>query len=169
LVTGLAIAPQGVIGFTADTCRSRLARRITIRRVLVLTGGVASSGLLILTQLPAGSGYTPLLSAVMLVEFATAGTAFGTIVTAAEGAADRDQGVVAGVINTSRQVGAAIGAELLPAVALAASRTSRHQRHRNTRGDTVRSPRHRMARSPRHQRRSNSCARVHTNWRIGWR
>jgi sugar phosphate permease len=33
------------------------------------------------------------------------------------GVADDDQGLVGGVINTSRQIGAAIGAALLPAVA----------------------------------------------------
>jgi hypothetical protein len=54
---------------------------------------------------------------VMLVGFGTAGTAFGTMVTATHGVADGDQGLVGGVINTSRQVGAAIGAALLPAVA----------------------------------------------------
>jgi hypothetical protein len=68
LVTGLAIAPQGIIGFTAGVFGARLAGRVGVRRVLVLTSAM-------------------------------------------------DQGLVGGVINTSRQVGAAIGAALLPAVA----------------------------------------------------
>jgi hypothetical protein len=38
-------------------------------------------------------------------------------VIASRGMADRDQGLVGGVINTSRQIGAAVGAALLPAVA----------------------------------------------------
>jgi hypothetical protein len=59
------------------------------------------------------------LAAVMLVGFGTAGTAFGTMVTATGGVAEDDQGVVGGVINTSRQIGAALGSALLPAVALA--------------------------------------------------
>jgi len=77
---------------------------------------VATVGFLVLTRLPAGGGYSPLLAAVMLVGFGTAGTAFGTMVTASAGVADGEQGLVGGVINTSRQVGAAIGAALLPAV-----------------------------------------------------
>jgi EmrB/QacA subfamily drug resistance transporter len=118
LVTGLAIAPQGVIGFTAGAFGARLGARIGIGRVLVLSGAAATAGFLVLTQLPAGGHYSPVLAAVMLVGFGTAGTAFGTMVTASGGVAEHDQGVVGGVINTSRQIGAALGAALLPAVAL---------------------------------------------------
>jgi hypothetical protein len=51
---------------------------------------------------------------------APAGTAFGSIVIviASRGVPDADQGVVGGMINTSRQIGAAMGAALLPAVAI---------------------------------------------------
>ena len=125
LATGLAIAPQGVIGFTAGVFGARLASRVGIRRVLVLTSAVATLGFLVLTRLPASGGYSPLLAAVMLVGFGTAGTAFGTMVTASHGVADQDQGLVGGVINTSRQVGAAIGAALLPAVAEAVNHGGR--------------------------------------------
>jgi MFS family permease len=122
LVTGLAIAPQGVIGFTAGAFGARFGARIGIRRMLVLSTATATAGFLVLTQLPAGGSYSPVLAAVMLVGFGTAGTAFGTMVTATGGVAEDDQGVVGGVINTSRQIGAALGAALLPAVALAVGR-----------------------------------------------
>jgi len=119
LMTGLAIAPQGVIGFTAGAFGARLGARIGIRRMLVLSSAAATAGLLVLTQLPSGGHYSPVMAAVMLVGFGTAGTAFGTMVIASGGVAEHDQGVVGGVINTSRQIGAAIGAALLPAVAYA--------------------------------------------------
>jgi EmrB/QacA subfamily drug resistance transporter len=122
LATGLAIAPQGIIGFVAGVFGARLANRVGVRRVLVLTSAVATLGFLVLTRLPASGGYSPLLAAVMLVGFGTAGTAFGTMVTASHGVADDDQGLVGGVINTSRQIGAAIGAALLPAIAGAVDR-----------------------------------------------
>jgi EmrB/QacA subfamily drug resistance transporter len=124
LATGLIIAPQGVVGFAAGAFGARMARRVGIRRVLILTSAIATLGFLILTRLPAGGGYSPLLAAVMPVGFGTAGTAFGTMVAASTGVADADQGLVGGVINTSRQVGAAIGAALLPAVAEAVSHGS---------------------------------------------
>jgi EmrB/QacA subfamily drug resistance transporter len=125
LATGLSIAPQGVIGFTAGAFGARLGARIGIPRMLMLSGGAATAGFLALTQLPAGGHYSPVMAAVMLVGFGTAGTQFGTMVTASGGVAEHDQGVVGGVINTSRQIGAAIGAALLPAVALAFSHDGR--------------------------------------------
>jgi uncharacterized RmlC-like cupin family protein len=42
---------------------------------------------------------------------------FGTTVMAASGMADADQGLVGGVVNTTRQVGAAVGVAALVAIA----------------------------------------------------
>ncbi len=116
LFTGLVIAPQGVVGFIMGMLGPRLARRMGIRRLLVLTGAAAAVGFAVLTQLPA-DGYSPVLFVVTLIGFGTAGTALGSTVLASRGMADADQGLVGGVINTSRQIGAAVGAALLPAVA----------------------------------------------------
>ena len=116
LLTGLIIAPQGVVGFGMGMLGPRLAGRIGVKRLLVLTGAASSAGFLVLTRLPA-VGYSPVLFVVMLIGFGTAGTAFGMVVLASRGMADADQGLVGGMINTSRQIGAAVGAALLPAVA----------------------------------------------------
>jgi len=113
LFTGLAIAPQGVVGFTAGFFGARLSARLGIRKLLVLTGAAATSGFLILAHLPASGSYSPALIAVVLVGFGTAGTAFGATVMGTAAMADADQGLIGGVINTTRQVGAAIGAALL--------------------------------------------------------
>jgi EmrB/QacA subfamily drug resistance transporter len=117
LVTGLVIAPQGCLGFTSGVFAARIARRIPIRVMLVITTAIVAAGFGILTQLPATGGYSPLFLALMLVGFGTAGTTFGTLVTATGGVSQGDQGLVGGVINTSRQLGAATGAALLPAIA----------------------------------------------------
>jgi EmrB/QacA subfamily drug resistance transporter len=120
LFTGLAIAPQGVVGFTMGVFGPRLAAKMGIARLLVLTGAATTVGFLVLTHLPA-VGYSPILLVVTLIGFGTAGTAFGSVVLASRGMADSDQGLVGGMINTSRQIGAAVGAALLPAVAEAVS------------------------------------------------
>src|SRR6202042_2243894 len=44
LFTGLAIAPQGVIGFTMGLLGPRLARRLGVSRLLVLTGAATATG-----------------------------------------------------------------------------------------------------------------------------
>ena len=120
LLTGLIIAPQGVVGFAAGVIGPRLAGKIGVRRLLVLTAAAAAAGFLVLTQLPA-AGYSPVLFVVTLIGFGTAGTALGSTVLASRGMADADQGLVGGMINTSRQIGAAVGAALLPAVAVSVS------------------------------------------------
>ena len=66
LMTGLAIAPQGVVGFAAGLSGARLAARLGVPRLLVLTNAVATAGFLVLTHLPATGGYSPLLAAVTL-------------------------------------------------------------------------------------------------------
>jgi EmrB/QacA subfamily drug resistance transporter len=116
LVTGLIIAPQGIAGFSMGMLGPRLAGRFGVRRVAMLAGVSASIGFAVLTQLPA-AGYNPLLTVVILVGFGGAGTAFGSIVLASRELSDGEQGLAGGVVNTSRQVGAAVGAALLPAVA----------------------------------------------------
>jgi EmrB/QacA subfamily drug resistance transporter len=116
LFTGLVIAPQGVVGFIMGMLGPRLAARIGIRRLLVVTAAAAAVGFGVLTHLPA-TGYSPILFAVTLIGFGTAGTAMGATVLASRGMANADQGLVGGMINTSRQIGAAVGAALLPAVA----------------------------------------------------
>ena len=123
LFTGLIIAPQGVVGFIMGVLGPRLAGKMGVKRLLVLTAAAAAVGFLVLTRLPA-AGYSPVLFVVTLIGFGTAGTAFGSTVLASRGMANADQGLVGGMINTSRQIGAAVGAALLPAVAEGVSRGS---------------------------------------------
>jgi EmrB/QacA subfamily drug resistance transporter len=116
LETGAVIAPQGIAGFTMGFVGPRIAGRFGIHRVLILAGALATVGFAVLTRLPS-AGYSPLLTAVILVGLGGAGTAFGAMVLGTRELADTDQGLAGGVINTARQVGAAVGAALLPALA----------------------------------------------------
>jgi len=117
LATGAVIAPQGVAGFSMGMFGPRIADGLGgVRRMLVVAAAVAAVGFLVLTRLPS-AGYSPLLTVVILVGLGSAGTAFGSMVLGTRELGDADQGLAGGVINTSRQVGAAVGAALLPAVA----------------------------------------------------
>jgi MFS family permease len=116
LEAGLIIAPQGIAGFTMAWFNPRLARRLGVRGVLILAAVSATVGFLALSRLPA-SGYSPLLLVVIPIGAGGSGTAFGSILLASRSLADDDQGLAGGVVNTTRQMGAAVGAALLPAVA----------------------------------------------------
>jgi EmrB/QacA subfamily drug resistance transporter len=116
LATGAALAPQGMAGFTMGIFGPKLVARLGARRLATLAGAIAATGFLVLTGLP-GGGYSPLLLVVVLVGFGSAGTAFGSLVIATRELGDGDQGLAGGVVNTSRQIGAAVGAALLPTVA----------------------------------------------------
>ena len=76
LFTGLIIAPQGVVGFIMGVLGPRLAGKMGVKRLLVLTAAAAAVGFLVLTRLPA-AGYSPVLFVVTLIGFGTAGTALG--------------------------------------------------------------------------------------------
>ena len=117
LVTGLVIAPQGVVGFLTGISGARLVRRVGMRRLLLAETLATSAGFIVLTRLPSSGHYSPILAAVMLVGFGTVGTAFASTVLGTSGMANNDQGVVGGVVNTARQVGAAVGVALLVAIA----------------------------------------------------
>lgn len=117
VASGLVIAPQGVAGFITGMFGARLIRAFGMRTLLVVTTAAVGAGFLVLVNLPAGGHYSPLFAAVVLVGFGTAGTVFGATVMAASGMAQSDQGLVGGVVNTTRQVGAAIGVVVLVAIA----------------------------------------------------
>ncbi len=124
VVAGLVIAPQGVVGFVTGMYGGSLIRRLGMRRLLVASTFAVGLGFLGLTAMPSSGHYGVALVAVVLVGFGTVGTVFGTTVMATEGMADSDQGLVGGVINTTRQVGAAIGVAALVAVAEGAHASS---------------------------------------------
>jgi EmrB/QacA subfamily drug resistance transporter len=117
LVTGLVIAPQGAIGFVTGMFGAQLAQHLGLRRLLTLATATAAVGFLALVSLPTAGHYDPAFVAVVLVGFGTVATVFVTTNMATSGMADTDQGLVGGVVNTTRQVGAAIGVAVLVAVA----------------------------------------------------
>jgi predicted MFS family arabinose efflux permease len=117
LVAGLVIAPQGVVGFVTGMFGARLIRRFGMRRLLVLATAAVGIGFLFLSQLPTSGHYSARFAFVLLIGFGTVGTVFGTTVMAASGMAQFDQGLVGGVVNTTRQVGAAVGVAALVAIA----------------------------------------------------
>lgn len=124
LLTGLIIAPQGITGFFTGMFGSRLVRRLGLRRLLMISTFTAGIGFLVLTGLPSSGHVSLVFAAVLLVGFGTVGTVMASTIMATQGMAESDQGLVGGVINTARQVGAALGVAVLFAIAEGAHSTS---------------------------------------------
>jgi EmrB/QacA subfamily drug resistance transporter len=113
--TGAAFLPVSVgIGVLSLGFSARLITRLGARAVL-LPGLVALvAGLVLLTGAPVGGDYlTDLLPALVLLG-AGAGIAFPALVTLAmSGATAADSGLASGLVNTTQQVGGALGLAVL--------------------------------------------------------
>jgi EmrB/QacA subfamily drug resistance transporter len=116
LLTGIAIAPQGVAGFLGATRGPRLVRRVGMKAFLVVAGIAATSGLLLLGIALASHSYLLLVTGLVLAGYGTSTGAFGATVAATQGVVDGEQGLAGGLINMSRQVGAALGVAVAAAV-----------------------------------------------------
>jgi EmrB/QacA subfamily drug resistance transporter len=121
---GLAFLPVSLsIGALSLSVAAPLIMRFGARNVLLPALGLFAAGLGLLARLPAdGSYFRDVLPSMVL--FGTgAGLAFPSLVTVAmSDATHRDSGLASGMVNTTRQVGGAIGL-----AALAALSTSRTQ------------------------------------------
>jgi EmrB/QacA subfamily drug resistance transporter len=116
LLTGLAIAPQGVFGFLGSARGSLLVKRAGVTRFLLLTEISAALGLSLLGVFLAARSYPLLLAGFALTGFGTSAGAFGATVVATVGVSDGEQGFVGGLVNMSRQVGAAFGVAVAAAI-----------------------------------------------------
>jgi EmrB/QacA subfamily drug resistance transporter len=116
LTTGLAMAPQGIIGFLGASRGASIVRRVGVRSLMIASTGAAAAGLFLLGVSFASHEYALYLPGFMLAGFGTAVSAFGATVAATHGVEDREQGLAGGLINMSRQVGAAVGVALTAAI-----------------------------------------------------
>lgn len=109
LLTGLALAPQGLAGFLGSARGAGLLRRIGIRAYLALSAAAAAVGLAALAVALATRSYPVLLVGLLFTGYGTGTGAFGSTVAATQGIDHAEQGVASGLVNMSRQVGAALG------------------------------------------------------------
>jgi predicted MFS family arabinose efflux permease len=119
LRAGVAFLPMGLATLGAALSAARLVARLGVRRQLVIGLLVAAAGALWLTQLAPGDAYW---TSVFIPEL-LAGIGFGLsfvpmTLGATAGVPPDEAGLAAGLINTTRQVGGAIG---LAATATAAA------------------------------------------------
>jgi EmrB/QacA subfamily drug resistance transporter len=121
---GVAMLPAAVvIAAVSVGVSARLNARFGPRPMLVAGLIPVAAALALLIRLPAAGGYAANLLPTMLL-VGGFGLAFPAMITLAMSAAsDSDAGVTSGLVNTTQQVGAALGVAVLST--LAASRTAR--------------------------------------------
>jgi EmrB/QacA subfamily drug resistance transporter len=115
LETGLAFLPATiVIGTLSLRYSERLVMRFGARPTLVPGLVLCMSGLLLFTQAPVEGGYVTHVLPVMILLGGGAGLSFPALMTLAmSGATQRDAGLASGLVNTSLQVGGALGLAVL--------------------------------------------------------
>ncbi|MER7762671.1 MFS transporter [Streptomyces sp. NPDC097619] len=121
--TGFAFLPMIAGMITGSTqIGARLMTRVPPRLLMGPGFLVAASGMLLLTQLEVGSSYPALILPAQLLLGLGMGTAFMPAMSlATHGVNPADAGVASAMVNTSQQVGGAIGTALLNTIAASAT------------------------------------------------
>ncbi|MEU3035046.1 MULTISPECIES: MFS transporter [Streptomyces] len=121
--TGFAFLPMIAGMITGSTqIGARLMTRVPPRLLMGPGFLLAAVGMLVLTQLEIGSSYVSLLLPGQLLLGLGMGTAFMPAMSLATyGVEPRDSGVASAMVNTSQQVGGAIGTALLNTIAASAT------------------------------------------------
>ncbi|MFB7287253.1 MFS transporter [Actinacidiphila glaucinigra] len=125
LKTGFAFLPMIAGMITGSTqIGARLMTRVRPRLLMAPGFLVAGLGMLLLTQLSVDSSYAGLILPAEILLGLGMGTAFMPAMSlATHGVEPRDAGVASAMVNTSQQVGGAIGTALLNTIAASATTT----------------------------------------------
>jgi EmrB/QacA subfamily drug resistance transporter len=119
LHAGLAWLALSVTALLASVGGAQLVTRIGPFGPLVGGLAIAAIGIWLLSRLPAEAGYLSDVMLPLIVSGAGIGLAFVTMsIGALEGIGDRDAGLASGLVNTTQQIGGALGVALLSTVAL---------------------------------------------------
>jgi len=124
LKIGFAFLPTTIVmGTLSFRFTEPLITRFGARTLLFPGLTLVAAGLVLFTQAPGGGGYVTHVLPTLLLLGAGIGICFPALMTIAmSGATQRDAGLASGLVNTSAQVGGAIGLAVL--ATLSATRTS---------------------------------------------
>lgn len=121
LETGLCFALPGAAGFTAGQVSGHLAGRLGIRVLLVSGTLLQAIAALALLTLPGSDTALVVIACMMVFNFADVMGIVMINIGATAGIPDESQGLAAGLLNASQQVGSAIGLAVISAITVAAA------------------------------------------------
>jgi EmrB/QacA subfamily drug resistance transporter len=118
LRTGLAFLPAGLCTLAGALIGTRLVQVIGARRQLVLGPGLAAIGLFWLSTVGAGDSYwSHVLGPVILIGLGIGMSFVPMTLSATAGVPPHEAGLASGLINTTRQVGGALGLAIMATIA----------------------------------------------------
>jgi EmrB/QacA subfamily drug resistance transporter len=118
LVAGVAFLPGALLIIGGATLSSRLVSHVGPRRLLVIGGLLSAGALWWFSRLPASGNYAEhLLVPMMLVCFGMGMSMVPLTVAATSGVDRSEAGLASGLLNTTRQVGGALGLAALSTIA----------------------------------------------------
>ncbi|MGW7367050.1 MFS transporter [Streptomyces sp. NPDC054841] len=116
--TGLAYVPLAVITAVGAGVASQLVTKVATKPVLMAGLALAAGGMLLLWRAPSDASYvTDLLPAFLLTGLGLGLSFVPVQVSAFTGAEEQDSGLAAGLINTSQEVGGAVGLAVAATIA----------------------------------------------------
>jgi EmrB/QacA subfamily drug resistance transporter len=122
LETGLAWLGMSLTALVSSIASSALVTRMGPRIPLAVGLVVAAVGLLLLARIPSDGHYLANLLPGLLVTGLGLGSAFVALsIGALEGVSERDAGLASGLVNTTQQVGGALGVAVLSTLAISRS------------------------------------------------
>ena len=117
LKTGFAFLPMTLGIITAAVLASRLVGRVGIRVPLLIGPAAAVIGLELLTGLTIHSGYTAILVPLLVVSLGMGLSFVPLTLTAVSGVEPHEAGLASALLNTTQQVGGALGLAILSTIA----------------------------------------------------
>ncbi len=118
--TGVAYLAVAGTSIVWATVASQLVTRVGVKPVLVTGMSLLTVGLLYFTQVSVGGSYLgDLLPGFLLTAMGMAFSFVSISIAALAGVESRDAGLASGLINTSQQIGGALGIAILSSVAVA--------------------------------------------------
>ncbi|MGH2560610.1 MAG: MFS transporter [Thermomicrobiales bacterium] len=122
---GFAFAPITLIVLIVSPFAGKFAERIGVHNLLLAGAVLASAGLLYLTNVSASGSYaTDVLPGLALLALASGLSFAPTYIAGTTGVAAEDQGLASGLLNTSQELGLAIGLALLASVATVSAQSA---------------------------------------------
>ena len=122
LAAGFAWLALSLTALVTSVGGAQVVSRIGPRLPLVAGLAVAAVGTWLLSRLPADAGYVRDLLPALTVSGIGVGLAFVTLsIGALEGVEERDSGLASGLVNTTQQIGGALGVAVLSTIAISRS------------------------------------------------